>query len=73
VSTAGHGWVDQCATRIMNTIANLDAVKAHVAHHRPDWREPGELTVGNLEFVGRIVDPLRSITYRVRTQTVCCR
>jgi hypothetical protein len=45
-------WVDQCATRLMDAIANLGAVKAHVAKQRPEWipMEP----ISDLEFVNRL-------------------
>jgi hypothetical protein len=47
-------WIDRCATRILDTLARLDAVKAHVAARRPDWREPGEPLISNTEFVARL-------------------
>jgi len=61
------GWVDACATRIMDTIANVDAIKAHVAERRPDWREPGGVAVGNVEFAGRL--QLLSLSHHDDTMT----
>jgi hypothetical protein len=45
-------WVDQCASSLMGTIANLDAIKAHVAKRRPEWipMEP----ISDLEFVSHL-------------------
>jgi len=47
-------WLDRCATRIMDTLARLDAIKDHVAARRPDWSEAGELSISNVEFVARL-------------------
>jgi Uncharacterized protein conserved in bacteria (DUF2262) len=52
-------WVDRCAARIMQTVAGLPALKAHVAEdHLPlkneRWLERGEPPVSRPEFIERL-------------------
>ena len=61
-------WVDRCALHIMETLARLDAIKAHVAARRPDWSELGELPVANVEFAARL--RLRDLSHYDDTMTV---
>src|SRR5262245_39450135 len=52
-------WVDRCTDRILRAIADLEAIKAHVADdHMPmkndGWLQEGELPLSKAEFMGRL-------------------
>ena len=52
-------WVDRCAARVMQTIADLDAIKAHAANdHLPiknkDWLQDGEAPLSTPDFIKRL-------------------
>jgi hypothetical protein len=52
-------WVDRCAARIMQAIADIDAIKAHAADdHLPiknkDWLQDGEAPLSKPDFIKRL-------------------